>query len=63
LGRWNDERAQALAALPKPDLIWMHAVSVGEVGVARKLIAELLKQQPQRHSPYLSYWHRLLTTL
>ena len=48
LGLWNNERAQALAALPKPDLIWMHAVSVGEVGVARKLIAELLKQQPQR---------------
>ena len=47
-GRWNEERTQALAALPKPGLIWMHAVSVGEVGVARKLIAEMLRQQPAR---------------
>jgi len=47
-GRWNEERLKALKALPKPSLIWMHAVSVGEVGVARKLIAELLKQQPGR---------------
>lgn len=48
LGRWNEERTRSLAALPKPGLIWMHAVSVGEIGVARKLIAELLKQQPAR---------------
>lgn len=47
-GRWNEERLNALNALPKSGLIWMHAVSVGEVGVARKLIAELLKQQPGR---------------
>ena len=48
LGRWNEERTRALAALPKPGLIWMHAVSVGEIGVARKLIGERLKQQPGR---------------
>ena len=48
LGRWDEERRRALAALPKPGLIWMHAVSVGEIGVARKLIAERLKQQPGR---------------
>lgn len=48
LGRWNEERTQALRSLPKAGLIWMHAVSVGEVGVAKKLIAELLKQKPRR---------------
>lgn len=55
-GRWQDmaqrfgflsvERIAAVSALPRQDLIWMHAVSVGEVGVARKLIAELIKQSP-----------------
>ena len=55
-GRWQDfgqrfgffdqAKRTALAALPLNDRIWMHAVSVGEVGVARKLIAALLKQSP-----------------
>jgi 3-deoxy-D-manno-octulosonic-acid transferase len=48
LGFWSAERRQAIAALPKDRLIWMHAVSVGEVGVARKLIWELLRQSPDQ---------------
>ena len=46
LGFWSLRKRAALAALPPENLIWMHAVSVGEVGVARKLITELLKQTP-----------------
>ncbi len=44
LGFWDKDKRTALAALPQERLMWMHAVSVGEIGVARKLIAELLRQ-------------------
>ena len=44
LGFFNADRLAVLAALPLDNRIWMHAVSVGEVGVARKLIVALLKQ-------------------
>ena len=40
-----------LALEPYPDLaggIWVHAVSVGEVGVARTLLAELGRRAPER---------------
>lgn len=57
-GHWRDlgqrfgflpmEQKRALAALPPGrDRLWMHAVSVGEVGIATKLIARLLKDRPQ----------------
>ncbi len=52
-GRWRDlaqrigvhskETKTAIAALPQRERFWVHAVSVGEVGVAKKLIANLLK--------------------
>lgn len=45
-GFWNGERLRALEELPRQGLIWMHAVSVGEVEVAKKLMAELLRQRP-----------------
>ncbi len=48
LGFWDVAKRTALASLPPENLIWMHAVSVGEVGVARKLIAELLNQSPRQ---------------
>jgi 3-deoxy-D-manno-octulosonic-acid transferase len=54
-GRWRDlaqrlgfhspETRAAIAALPRGRL-WMHAVSVGEVNVARKLIKSLLHASP-----------------
>ena len=57
-GRWQDfgqrfgffapSKRAAIASLPLDDRIWMHAVSVGEVGVARKLIAALLKHSPSQ---------------
>ncbi|MDB6118404.1 MAG: 3-deoxy-D-manno-octulosonic-acid transferase [Verrucomicrobiaceae bacterium] len=57
-GRWQDfgqrfgffdtAKRGALASLPIDNRLWMHAVSVGEVGVARKLIAALLKHSPER---------------
>ena len=47
-GRWNAERLGAIRSLPREGLIWMHAVSVGEVGVATKLMAELLRQRPDQ---------------
>lgn len=46
LGRFDEARHKAIAALPAENRLWMHAVSVGEVGVARKLITALLKQSP-----------------
>lgn len=57
-GRWADmagrfgrlplEKRSAIAALPcGQDRIWMHAVSVGEAGIAIKLITRLLKEAPQ----------------
>ncbi|OYW77529.1 MAG: hypothetical protein B7Z37_03625 [Verrucomicrobia bacterium 12-59-8] len=52
-GRWCDlaqrvgvfsrETQSAIKALPQRERFWVHAVSVGEVGVAKKLIARLLK--------------------
>ena len=55
-GRWRDLAQRiglhtkamkaAINALPKRERLWVHAVSVGEVGVARKLITRLLKMQP-----------------
>lgn len=52
-GRWRDlaqrvgcfeeDTKAAIAALPQRERLWVHAVSVGEVGVAKKLIAKLLK--------------------
>ncbi len=44
LGIFNAEVKARLASGPQP--IWLHAVSVGEVGVARKLIKELLRLAP-----------------
>ncbi len=54
-GRWQDlaqrfgffpaETQAAIHALPQRERFWVHAVSVGEVGVAKKLIARLLKTQ------------------
>jgi 3-deoxy-D-manno-octulosonic-acid transferase len=56
-GRWQDfaqrlgfigARKQAmLAGLERSHRLWMHAVSVGEVGVARRLITALLKADAQ----------------
>ncbi|MCB1277331.1 glycosyltransferase N-terminal domain-containing protein [Prosthecobacter sp.] len=55
-GRWRDlaqrigffDKAtqNAINALPQRERLWVHAVSVGEVNVAKKLIARLLKTQP-----------------
>lgn len=52
-GRWSDlaqrigffdkETRQAIDALPQRERLWVHAVSVGEVGVATKLITRLLQ--------------------
>lgn len=52
-GRWRDlaqrigffdkETRQAINALPQRERLWVHAVSVGEVGVATKLITRLLQ--------------------
>jgi len=57
-GKWADmagrfgqlplEKRAAIAVLPSGrDRIWMHAVSVGEAGIAIKLITRLLKEAPQ----------------
>ncbi len=56
-GRWQDmaqrfgflpeAKRTTIAALPKgKHRIWMHAVSVGEVGIATKLITRILKDCP-----------------
>jgi 3-deoxy-D-manno-octulosonic-acid transferase len=55
-GRWKDlaqrigalsaETQAAINALPQRERFWVHAVSVGEVGVAKKLIVRLLQKQP-----------------
>lgn len=52
-GRWRDlaqrigffdkETRHAIDALPQRERLWVHAVSVGEVGVATKLISRLLQ--------------------
>ncbi len=44
IGWHNDETQAAIAALPQRKRFWVHAVSVGEVGVAQKLIVRLLRQ-------------------
>lgn len=57
-GQWSDlwqrlgflsvAQRQALALLPsKEHRLWIHAVSVGEVGIAVKLITRLLAEYPQ----------------
>lgn len=47
LGRFSPEKLSAIGATSKrTNRFWIHAVSVGEVGIARKLIAHLLKTQP-----------------
>lgn len=55
-GRWRDlaqrigcfdqATQKAINALPQRERLWVHAVSVGEVNVAKKLITRLLKTQP-----------------
>ncbi|MDZ4404787.1 glycosyltransferase N-terminal domain-containing protein [Prosthecobacter sp.] len=41
---WHSKKTQkAIAALPQHERFWVHAVSVGEVGVAKKLITRLLQ--------------------
>ncbi|SKA89588.1 3-deoxy-D-manno-octulosonic-acid transferase [Prosthecobacter debontii] len=56
-GRWSDlwqrfgflsaEHQRLIAILPPgTSRLWMHAVSVGEVGIATKLITAMLRQQP-----------------
>lgn len=46
LGFFSKEVRQRLAEGCAP--FWLHAVSVGEVGVARKLIKEILRREPER---------------
>ncbi|WP_166647382.1 3-deoxy-D-manno-octulosonic acid transferase [Prosthecobacter fusiformis] len=57
-GHWRDlaqrfgflssSQMQAVNALPQgANRLWIHAVSVGEVGIATKLIAQLLKSRPE----------------
>ncbi len=56
-GRWSDlgerfgflpmEKCAALASLPcGQDRLWIHAVSVGEAGIAIKLVTRLLRERP-----------------
>ncbi len=50
LGFFDPELKQKLAALRASGQVWwMHAVSVGEVGVAARLVGELLKRRPDLH--------------
>lgn len=47
LGVYNDKQKAAFQTLHENgEVIWMHAVSVGEVGIASKLIRELLRVRP-----------------
>lgn len=47
LGFFSQGQRQALAALPTgKDRLWIHAVSVGEVGIATKLIALMRSERP-----------------
>jgi 3-deoxy-D-manno-octulosonic-acid transferase len=43
VGCFDEDTKKAIAALPQRERFWVHAVSVGEVGVAKKLITRLLK--------------------
>jgi 3-deoxy-D-manno-octulosonic-acid transferase len=46
LGFFSTAQKQALVAVPQgKNRLWIHAVSVGEVGIATKLITALLRQQ------------------
>ena len=46
-GFWSEAKRAALARLGSGrDRLWIHAVSVGEVGIATKLITQLLKARP-----------------
>ncbi len=47
LGYFKAPQIAAISALREAGPVWwVHAVSVGEVGIARKMIEELFKQQP-----------------
>lgn len=49
LGRLPPDLAAAIATLPAgQDRLWVHAVSVGEVGIATKLLTALLKRAPEK---------------
>ncbi len=43
VGCFDEDTKKAINALPQRERFWVHAVSVGEVGVAKKLITRLLK--------------------
>ncbi len=43
--RWN-ERYAAYRDAPQPDVLWLHAVSVGEVNAAAPLVNALLERRP-----------------
>jgi 3-deoxy-D-manno-octulosonic-acid transferase len=45
-GHFRPEVSAKLHTAPRP--LWLHAVSVGEANVARKLVASLLKANPQQ---------------
>ncbi len=48
LGYFKEPQITAITVLREAGPVWwVHAVSVGEVGIARKLIEELLKQRPE----------------
>lgn len=44
VGCFDEDTKAAIAALPQRERFWVHAVSVGEVGVAKKLITRLLRE-------------------
>jgi len=46
IGCFDEATRKAINALPQRERLWVHAVSVGEVNVAKKLITHLLKTQP-----------------
>ncbi|MBL9177532.1 MAG: hypothetical protein JNM65_05675 [Verrucomicrobiaceae bacterium] len=46
IGCFDDATTKAINALPQRERLWVHAVSVGEVNVAKKLITCLLKTRP-----------------
>jgi 3-deoxy-D-manno-octulosonic-acid transferase len=43
VGCFDEDTKKTINALPQRERFWVHAVSVGEVGVAKKLITRLLK--------------------
>jgi 3-deoxy-D-manno-octulosonic-acid transferase len=47
LGLWPQDRRAALRELSLAERYWVHAVSVGEVNVARKWITTLLRERPR----------------